>query len=60
MEATRWLDCADCDEKFEVSASVAEAMHDWRADSGEEFLCLACATRHFRGIENRRNTEENS
>ena len=28
----------------EVSNAVAEAMHHWRAESGDPFLCVDCAT----------------
>ena len=41
---TTWLQCAECNEQFEVSTPIAEAMHQWRADSGEDFLCVDCAT----------------
>ena len=37
---TTWLQCAECNEQFEVSTPIAEAMHQWRADSGEDFLCV--------------------
>ena len=29
---------------FEVSNAVADAMHRWRAESGDPFLCVDCAT----------------
>lgn len=41
---TTWLQCSECNETFEVSAPVAEAMHKWREESGEPFLCVECAT----------------
>ena len=41
---TTWLQCAECNEMFEVSNAIAEAMHDWRAESGDPFLCVECAT----------------
>ena len=47
---TTWLQCAECNEMFEVSNAIAEAMHDWRAESGDPFLCVECATQiatHF-------------
>lgn len=41
---TTWLQCSACNEPFEVSNAVAEAMHKWREDSGDPFLCVECAT----------------
>ena len=41
---TTWLECAECNETFEVSNSTAEAMHRWREASGDPFLCVDCAT----------------
>ena len=41
---TTWLECAECNEMFKVSNSVADAMHHWRAESGDPFLCVDCAT----------------
>ena len=41
---TTWLQCHECNEMFEVSNAVAEAMHHWRAESGDPFLCVDCAT----------------
>ena len=41
---TTWLKCSECNEKFEVSNSVADAMHHWRDESGDPFLCVDCAT----------------
>ena len=38
------LKCHECNETFEVSNSVADAMHHWRAESGDPFLCVDCAT----------------
>ena len=29
---------------FEVSSAVAEAMHSWREESSDPFLCVECAT----------------
>ena len=40
---TTQLKCAECNEMFEVSSPTAEAMHRWRAQSGEPFLCGKCA-----------------
>ena len=37
------LKCAECTKTFEVSNEIAEAMHRWRAHSGEAFLCEKCA-----------------
>ena len=39
-----WLQCAECNDRFEVSTAIAEAMDQWRADSGDPFLCVDCAT----------------
>ena len=41
---TIWLKCHKCNETFEVSNSVADAMHRWREESGKPFLCVDCAT----------------
>ena len=41
---TTWLQCTECNEMFEVSNAVADAMHRWRAESGEPFLCVDCTT----------------
>ena len=41
---TTWLECAECNEMFEVSNAVADAMHHWREESGDPFLCVDCAT----------------
>lgn len=38
------LECSECNETFEVSNAIAEAMHLWRAESGDPFLCVDCAT----------------
>ena len=38
------LECSKCNETFEVSNSTAEAMHHWREESGDPFLCVDCAT----------------
>ena len=37
------LKCATCNEMFEVSTEIADAMHRWRAQSGEPFTCGECA-----------------
>lgn len=37
------LKCAECNNNFEISKGIAEAMHRWRAASGEPFLCRECA-----------------
>ena len=42
---TTWLECHECNEMFEVSNEIAEAMHHWREESGDPFLCVDCATR---------------
>lgn len=41
---TIYLECSECSEAFEVSNAVADAMRQWRAESGESFLCVECAT----------------
>ena len=41
---TTWLECHECNEMFEVSNAVADAMHHWRAESGDPFLCVDCTT----------------
>ncbi|RKU10852.1 hypothetical protein C6503_19400 [Candidatus Poribacteria bacterium] len=41
---TTWLECSECNERFEVSNAIAEAMHRWREESGDPFLCVDCAT----------------
>ena len=41
---TTWLECHECNEMFEVSNAVADAMHHWRAESGDPFLCVECTT----------------
>lgn len=43
MTTTR-LKCSKCNEMFEVSNAIADAMHQWRAESGDPFLCVDCAT----------------
>lgn len=43
-EVTKWLECVECNDMFEVSAPIAEAMQRWRDESGEAFLCVECAT----------------
>ena len=35
---TTWLQCTECNEMFEVSNEIAEAMHHWREESGEPFF----------------------
>ena len=40
---TTQLQCAECNERFEVSNNIAAAMHRWREQSGEPFICGACA-----------------
>ena len=40
---TTQLQCTKCNEMFEVSSPTAEAMHRWRAQSGEPFICGKCA-----------------
>ncbi|MCY3744518.1 MAG: hypothetical protein OXH00_26170 [Candidatus Poribacteria bacterium] len=40
---TTWLQCAACNEMFEVSNEIADAMTRWRAESGEPFACGECA-----------------
>lgn len=40
---TTQLQCAECNEMFKVSSPTAEAMHRWRAQSGEPFICGKCA-----------------
>lgn len=44
METRTRLTCAECTETFEVSTTTADAMHKWRAESREPFLCVECAT----------------
>ena len=41
---TVYLQCSECNEGFEVSNAVAEAMHQWHETSGDPFLCVDCAT----------------
>ena len=41
---TTWLECSACNEMFEVSNAVADAMHQWREESGDPYLCVDCAT----------------
>ena len=40
---TTQLKCEHCNEMFEVSNATAEAMHRWRNESGEPFVCEECA-----------------
>ena len=40
---TTWLKCAECNEIFEVSTEIADAMHRWREQSGDPFICGECA-----------------
>lgn len=49
---TTCLKCEHCNEMFEVSTEIAEAMHRWREASGEPFICGACA-----GVEEIHETE---
>ena len=39
-----WFECSECNETFEVSNTIADAMHQWREASGDPYLCVACAT----------------
>ena len=39
---TTYLHCSECDEPFEVSTAIAEAMHAWREASSDPFLCVSC------------------
>lgn len=41
---TTYLECSECNKKFEVSTITAASMHQWREASGEPFLCVDCAT----------------
>ena len=43
METTH-LHCSECNDTFEVSTAVADAMHTWRERTGDPFLCVDCAT----------------
>lgn len=40
---TTQLHCAACNEMFEISNEIADAMHRWRDESGEPFTCGECA-----------------
>lgn len=40
---TQWLKCAECNEMFEVSNEIADAMTRWRDASGEPITCGECA-----------------
>ena len=40
---TTWLHCAECNEMFQVSTEIADAMHRWREQSGDPFICGECA-----------------
>ena len=40
---TTWLKCAECNEMFQVSTEIADAMHRWREQSGDPFICGECA-----------------
>ena len=40
---TTQLQCAECNKMFEVSTEIAKAMHQWREQSGEPFICRECA-----------------
>ena len=37
---TDWLECSECNEKFEVSNPIAEAMHHWREEDPAKPLSL--------------------
>lgn len=39
-----WVKCTECSKGFEVSDAIADAMHQWREESGDPFLCVDCAT----------------
>lgn len=40
---TTHLKCAECNEMFEVSNAIADAMTRWRDASGEPITCGKCA-----------------
>ena len=42
MSTTR-LECSKCAEAFEVSDDIAAAIHAWRDQSSEPFLCMECS-----------------
>ncbi len=39
---TTWLKCSECDEMFEVSSSIADAMLRWEEESGDPIICCDC------------------
>ena len=41
---TTYFECAECNERFKVSNTIAQAMRQWREESGDPFLCVDCAT----------------
>ena len=43
MRTTWKPECSECAEAFEVSDEIAAAMHAWRDQSGDPFLCLECS-----------------
>ena len=49
---TTWLKCEHCNEMFEISNEIADAMTRWRDESGEPFSCGECA-----GVEEIHETE---
>ena len=48
---TTWLHCAECNEMFEVSNAVADAMHHWRKESGDR-ICTYFSCRSSGAIHN--------
>ena len=46
---SKWLECGECGEIFEVSDAIADAMRRWCEESGESFVCRECASKieHF-------------
>ena len=40
---TTQLKCAECNEMFEISNEIADAMTRWRDASGEPIICGECA-----------------
>ena len=43
MRTTWKPECSECTEAFEVSDEIAAAMHAWRDQSGDPFLCMECS-----------------
>ena len=41
-EGTETLTCEECGDRFEVSASIAEAMWHWKDESGDPIICADC------------------